>query len=127
VLGRTDLIDVIRTLPGDADGYRATLNRLHEPDPPTAIFALNDDLALGALHAISELGLSASDVSVVGYDNIRLAAHPLISLTTVDQSGDELGQSAVSMLIERIDGRTTVVHESTTPQLHVRRSTAAPR
>jgi LacI family transcriptional regulator len=125
--GRAAQIDVVRTAPGDSDGYRATLARLQEPNPPTAIFALNDDLALGALHTISELGLSAPDVSVVGYDNIRLAGHPLISLTTVDQSGDELGQRAVGMLIERIDGRTTARHESTTPQLHVRRSTAGPR
>jgi len=125
--GRAALIDVVRTTPGDTDGYRATLARLRKPDPPTAIFAVNDDLALGALHAISELGLAPSDVSVVGYDNIRLAGHPLISLTTVDQSGDELGQRAVGMLIERIDGRTTARHESTTPRLHVRRSTAAPR
>jgi LacI family transcriptional regulator len=125
--GRAALIDVVRTPPGDSDGYRATLARLRDPDPPTAVFAINDELALGALHAISELGLSASDVSVVGYDNVRLASHPLISLTTVDQSGDELGERAVGMLIERIDGRTTARHESTTPRLHVRASTAAPR
>lgn len=125
--GRGGLVDVIRTPPGEADSYQATRTRLLAPDPPTAIFAINDEVALGALRAISELGLSASDVSVVGYDNVLLASHPRISLSTVDQSGDELGQRAVRMLIERIQGRTTARHESTTPQLHVRASTAPPR
>jgi LacI family transcriptional regulator, galactose operon repressor len=124
--GHAGRIDVIRAARGDVDGRRATLARLQEPDRPTAILAINDDHALGALHALRELGLSTSDVSIVGYDNIRLAAHPLISLTTVDQSGDELGERAVGMLIERIGGRTTARHESTTPRLHVRGSTTAP-
>jgi LacI family transcriptional regulator len=121
--GHAGRIDVIRAARGDVDGRRAALARLQEPDRPTAILAINDDHALGALHALCELGLSTSDVSIVGYDNIRLAAHPLISLTTVDQSGDELGERAVGMLIERIGGRTTVRHESTTPKLHTRGST----
>jgi Periplasmic binding protein-like domain len=49
---------------------------------PTAIFAGHDQLAIGVLRAIAELGLGAEDVSVVGHDNINLAAHPRISLTT---------------------------------------------
>ena len=45
-------------------------------------------------------------MSVVGYDNTDLAAHPLIDLTSVDQQGVEMGEQAVTMLLERFQGRT---------------------
>lgn len=92
-------------------------------DPPTAVFAAHDMLAIGVLHAVADLGLTADDVSVVGFDNIRLASHPLISLTTVDQFGPEIGKTAVQLLMERIrDGRHTPTHRQVAPQLRIRRS-----
>jgi LacI family transcriptional regulator len=64
---------------------------------------------------------------VAGYDNTRLAAHPNIALTTVNQDGVVMGRMAGRLLLERIEGRTSPVHFSVIPSLVVRRSTAAAR
>jgi LacI family transcriptional regulator len=110
---------------GGYDGARELLSR----DPrPTAIFAGSDEAALGVLAALHEAGLSVpDDVSVAGYDNTRLAAHPNIALTTVNQDGVVMGRMAGRLLLERIEGRTSPVHFSVIPSLVVRRSTAAAR
>ncbi|WP_255954938.1 LacI family DNA-binding transcriptional regulator [Streptomyces odontomachi] len=115
---------VVRTGQTEADARLATLALLAGPDRPTAVFAGHDQLAVGALAAITELGLPPGEVSLVGYDNIDLAGHPAISLTTVDQSGTEMGRQAITMLLERIAGRTEPRRHTITPVLHVRRSTA---
>lgn len=104
----------------------ATLALLREEPRPTAVFAAHDSLAIGALAALADAGLTARDMSVAGYDNTRLAAHPLLSLTSVDQSGRDLGQRAVTMLLERIRGRDQPRHHTYTPHLVMRGSTAPP-
>lgn len=71
--------------------------------PPTAIFAANDQSAIGVYEAADELGLSIpDDVSVVGFDNISEAQY--LGLTTVDQCLSEMGYTAVQMLIQLING-----------------------
>ncbi len=108
---------------GEDDTYELTLTLLRGSDPPTAVFAGHDALAIDVLRAVAELGLTADDVSVVGYDDIQLAEHPLISLTTVDQFGIELGGAAIALLMERIrDGRRTPKHHQVAPRLRVRNS-----
>jgi len=67
------------------------------------------------------------EVSVVGYDNTDLAAHPLIDLTTVDQEGVEMGAQAATMLIERLQGRTERREYVATTSLRIRSSTTPPR
>ncbi|WP_223838601.1 LacI family DNA-binding transcriptional regulator [Saccharopolyspora pogona] len=124
--GRGRHIEVVRA-DSALDARRVTSELLASAARPTAIFAANDDLALEALHVVQERGLSASDLSVVGYDNVRLAGHPGVSLTTIDQSGDELGRRAVRLLLDRIGGRTEARREMTTPRLIVRNSTGRPR
>ncbi len=110
--------------PLEPEGYAAGLKLLSASVLPTAIFAGNDTLAIGALRARAELGLSAFDVSIVGYDNIDLASHPMMSLTTVDQFGRQSGSTAIKLLLERITaGRTQAVHEMIAPELRVREST----
>ncbi|UFU06546.1 LacI family DNA-binding transcriptional regulator [Ruania halotolerans] len=94
---------------------------------PTAIFAGNDTLAMGALRAVAAAGLGPEDVSVVGYDDITMASHPMISLTSVDQSGSKIGAEAVRLLLERIAGRTEAVQVEEQVHLRVRNSTARPR
>ncbi|MGC9395122.1 MAG: LacI family DNA-binding transcriptional regulator [Anaerolineae bacterium] len=75
------------------------------PDPPTAIFAANDQSALGVLDAANEAGLRIpDDLSVVGFDNIPLAMCSTPGLTTVDQSVSEMGYVATTMLIKLIQG-----------------------
>ena len=74
-------------------------------NPPTAIFAVNDQSALGVYQIAEELGLHIpSDLSVVGFDNISEAKH--LGLTTVDQFLFDMGYIAVQMLIKLINGET---------------------
>ena len=122
--GLGSLVQVVRAGPLESSARDATAALLAGEPRPTAIFAAHDELAIGALAAIEELGLTAREVSLVGYDNTQLAAHPAISLTSVDQSGLEMGIQAVTMLLERIAGRTEPSRRSMTPSLRVRGSTA---
>ena len=59
----------------------------------------------------------------MGYDNTDLAAHPLIGLTSVDQEGEEMGERAATMLLERFQGRTEPRQFVSTPSLQIRTST----
>ncbi|MFH9887496.1 LacI family DNA-binding transcriptional regulator [Streptomyces luteogriseus] len=71
----------------------------------TAVFASNDQMALGLLHALHESGRSVpGDVSVVGYDDIPEAAHFLPPLTTVRTDFAEIGTRSLRLLLDRIDG-----------------------
>jgi LacI family transcriptional regulator len=84
-------------------GYRCGLSLLKLENPPTAIFAANDQSALGVFQAAEELGIKIpQDCSVVGFDNISEAKH--LGLTTIDQFLEEMGYIAVQMLIKLIDG-----------------------
>jgi LacI family transcriptional regulator len=115
---------VIEIGPGENSAYQRTCNLLGNVDAPSAIFAGYDTLALGALRAIASMGLDSETVSVIGYDGIEIADHPLISLSTVDQSGIATGAKAVELLMERIHGgRTTPKHHQIEPVLRVRSST----
>ncbi|MEV0344823.1 LacI family DNA-binding transcriptional regulator [Nonomuraea sp. NPDC050680] len=120
-------IAMVATSYSEEGGHRGAYELLSRSPRPTAIFAGSDEAALGVLAALHEVALSVpGDVSVAGYDNTRLAAHPHIALTTVDQDGAVMGRTAGRLLLERIEGRTSAVHFSVTPTLVVRRSTAPP-
>lgn len=95
---------------------------LLDHEVPTAIFAGNDELALGALRAIDEFGLTTADVSVVGYDDVDIAGHPAVSLTSINQSGEAMGAQAIRLLLERIGGRTEPANFMVDPVLKIRRS-----
>lgn len=71
----------------------------------------------------SERGLN---ISVAGYDDVSIASHPSVSLTTVAQPGEAMGSRATELLLERIGGRTEAVHETYVPGLRIRNSTRAP-
>ncbi|MGC4974225.1 LacI family DNA-binding transcriptional regulator [Streptomyces sp. DT199] len=79
--------------------------RLARRPEVTAVFASNDQMALGLLHALHESGRSVpGDVSVVGYDDIPEAAHFLPPLTTVRTDFAEIGTRSLHLLLDRIDG-----------------------
>ena len=116
---------VVECVPSTERGaYDAARALLSSSDRPTAIFAGHDELAIGVLRAVAELGLGPSEMSVVGYDNVELARHPLVSLTTIDQCGTDAGRTSIRLLLERINGRTDPRHVYFQPELVVRRSTS---
>lgn len=87
-------------------GYRAAQQLLALDDPPTAIFACNDLMAVGAISAAVELGFQVpARLSVVGFDDIRLASFANPPLTTVAQPKYEMGVVAMTMLLERMRER----------------------
>jgi LacI family transcriptional regulator len=89
-----------------ADGYRAALDLLSRgacEARPTAILVINDLLAIGVLHAASELGLRVpADVSVAGFDDIEMAPYLNPALTTIRVNAEEVGRAAVRLILERV-------------------------
>lgn len=106
-------------------GYYAGLELLRFRDF-TAVFASNDQMALGFMHACREVGLEIPrDISVVGFDDIPEAAHFAPPLTTIRQNFGEIGRRAVSQLLGALQGES-LEHEQIRPELMLRQSTAAP-
>ncbi len=97
---------------------------------PTAIFAANDFMALQVLHQVLELGYRVpEDISVMGYDDIPLASHNSIQLSTIDVQITHGAHLAVMNLINLIDGiasDTQPVRMLLEPKLVIRSSTAPP-
>ena len=102
---------------------------LHARDRPTAVFAMNDMMAMQAMKAARLLGLSIpEDLSLVGFDDEGIVNTLLdVPLTTVAQDAVVLGKRAAEMLIERIEGHDGPPRREVVPtQLRVRSSTAPP-
>jgi LacI family transcriptional regulator len=101
-------VDSALIQPGDytrETGFHGAQHLFALANPPTAIFAANDQSALGVIDAASEACLRVpDDLSVVGFDNIPLAMCSVPGLTTVDQSVSEMGYVATTMLIKLIEG-----------------------
>ncbi len=95
---------------------------------PTAVFAANDELALGLIYAFHEARLSVPhDVSVVGFDDTPASRFYLPPLTTVRQNFAELGQRVVATLVAAVDGNGAPAPVSLPARLIIRESTATPR
>ncbi len=101
---------------------------LRQRDRPTAIFAMNDLLALLVLRAAAQVGLRVpDDLSVVGFDNLELTERVVPALTTVAQNTGLIGREAVRRLLAMIDGdRPERIFTLIPTRLIVRTSTAAP-
>ncbi|WP_290862101.1 LacI family DNA-binding transcriptional regulator [Hamadaea sp.] len=118
-------------LPGDwsaESGYRAGLRLADEPSC-TAVFAANDQMALGILRALHERGKSVpDDVSVVGFDDIPEANSFIPPLTTVHQDFAEVGRRCVQGVLRQIERAEHETGTTLVPtRLVVRASTAPPR
>lgn len=111
-------------------GFRTAVRLLGRPERrPTALFAVNDITAIGALSAAEELGLRVPiDLSLVGYDNTSIARLRHVWLTTVDNASHEVGRRAARCLLDRFEGAGGAgrVH-LTAPMLEVRGTTGPPR
>ncbi|MDM8519025.1 LacI family DNA-binding transcriptional regulator [Anaerolineales bacterium HSG6] len=105
-------------------GQHATKQLLALDTPPTAIFALNDRMAIGAIQTIQTHGLTVpQDIVVVGFDDIPAAADFIPSLTTVSQPSRALGRTAAQILLKLIAGKPVKDHEVILPaKLIIRQS-----
>ncbi|MBN1562296.1 MAG: LacI family DNA-binding transcriptional regulator [Anaerolineae bacterium] len=113
----------------DQAGYDAMQQFLSLDQPPTAIFAANDLLAIGALKAAQALGCRVPDqLSIVGMDDIYAAATTSPALTTVTKPKIENGVQAAKYLLERManQGSKTPRHTKIPCHLTIRESTAVP-
>jgi DNA-binding LacI/PurR family transcriptional regulator len=94
----------------------------------TAVFAGNDQMALGLVHGLSERGIRVpEDVSVIGFDDLPDARHFLPPLTTVRQDFHALGGRSVEALLAVLEGRDMPRRSLIAPELVVRQSSARPR
>ena len=108
-------------------GYAGATKLLGQPDRPTVIMCGNDVVALGALNAAADLGVSVpAEVSMVGFDDLPAAAWPLIRLTTVAFDLDAMARKAANLLVRRIEGEEPEPYEHAVFTSHlVRRGTLA--
>jgi len=114
----------------ELESGREAMRKLLELKPrPTAVFAANDPMALGAVYACRDAGLQVPrDISIVGAGNIEGQHHPNPFLTTIDWPRQELGRVAAGMLLEAIKnpGQPAPPSKVLEPRLLIRQSTAKP-
>ena len=107
-------------------GMKAAAEIIATDPKITAIFALNDKMALGAIRKLTELGRQVpADIAIVGFDDIPQAAFSIPSLTTVHQPLYEIGKQSCERLIELIHGKIDRVQEVIPIYLTVRESCGA--
>jgi Transcriptional regulators len=110
----------------EAGGYLRMQEMLSEKNRPTAIFAVYDTMAFGAMKAISDHGLKVpDDISIVGFDNVRESSYLNVPLTSVAPPVIEMSEIAVNTLMDRIekDNKNVVQYISLKPKLSVKEST----
>lgn len=106
------------------DGYSAMNRILSNPSPnPTAVLAINDMVAIGAMRAICDMGLKVpEDIAIVSLDQFLESEYLVPRLTALDQQNDYLGRLAITMLLSAISGVRETISISHTPQLIIRES-----
>lgn len=114
--------------PGDFtlhSGHKAAGVLIDRNERPTAIFCENDEMAIGAIQRLKQSGLRVpDDISVAGFDDIAFAPFSDPSLTTIAQPAEEFGSTAVSLLIDLLEGRIKKAPKVILPfELVVRAST----
>lgn len=110
------------------DGYSACARIFGKPNPPTALFCISDEIAVGCMSYLRSIKLRVpEDVSVIGFDDINLAAAVTPSLTTVRQPITEIGKKAAELLINIIENAPVDEKNVILPsELIIRESVAAP-
>jgi LacI family transcriptional regulator len=109
-------------------GADAAAQLLELADPPTAIFAFNDNMAIGAMQTARARGVRVPDeLSIVGFDDLEEAGIVTPALTTIRQPLAEMGRIAVSLLLRLLDNQPLeALHVELATRLIVRESTAPP-
>lgn len=111
----------------EQSGYQLATRLLSQPDPPDVIVTCNDNMAVGAYRAVNELGLAIpADVSIASFNDISVAQFLNPPLTTVRLPAEEIGETAVELLLERIAGRDLSRHVTIANRIIWRGSTRQP-
>ncbi len=107
-----------------ADGYRGAKNLLARGCEFTAIFAMADIMAIGAIRALRDAGLRVpEDVSVMGFDGLIIGQYTVPTLSTIRQSVDELAARSMEILLENIASPCKARHETVGVSVELREST----
>ncbi|MFD0713438.1 LacI family DNA-binding transcriptional regulator [Paenibacillus sp. GCM10027626] len=107
--------------------YQVTKEKVARFAPPEAIFAANDEMAIGCMRAIVEAGYRIPhDVAVIGHDDIKMAAFASVPLSTVRIHKEEIGKMAVKVLVDRVASKRKIpIRVEFPPKLVIRDSCGA--
>lgn len=104
-------------------GYNAAKLMLLQNDLPDAVFAGNDEMAIGAIEAFKQAGVKiGKDIAIVGFDDIQLAEYVTPSLTTVKQPMREMGSLAAQQIFQALNGNFLTEHILLETELIIRES-----
>ncbi len=130
LMQRHGLAECVRVAPGgvtEVDGLSAAEVVLGWDRLPQAIIAFNDRCAVGLMHGLRSAGVDVpGQISIVGYDDIPMAALPYIDLTTVGQDAHKTAQLAVERAIARLESQDSAGHDVLVPPYLVVRGTTKP-
>jgi len=111
-----------------ADGYQAVQKLLEQKRKFTAIYAMADVMAIGAIRALQDNGFAVpQQVSVIGMDGLEIGSYTIPTLTTVRQSVEELANRSVQLLRQQIEGQLSARHEVIPPTILQKESTKSNR
>jgi DNA-binding LacI/PurR family transcriptional regulator len=111
----------------DSMGYEGMMRLLELQDPPTAVFATSDVKAIGCLRALEECGINVPEqMSLVGFDDIRISPFIYPGLTTINQNTFKMGIRAAEMLNEYVPGEAgaSLTKDEIVPSLIIRGSSS---
>lgn len=95
-----------------SDGYYAMQRMMKKMPDVTAVFAMSDVMAIGAIRAIRDAGLRVpEDISVIGFDGIDIGNYMVPRLTTIRQHSEKIASRSVEIILKNIDGDMMAVHE----------------
>jgi len=106
-----------------AEGYRAARALLQRNPELTALFAMSDVMALGAIRALADAGKRVpEDISVIGFDGLQIGEYTLPRLSTVAQAVEQLAERSMDLLLRSIEEGASAVHEVVPVRLLLRES-----
>ena len=109
------------------EGYRAAKALMERNPNFTALFAMSDVMALGAIRALADAGKQVpEDISVIGFDGLQIGEYTLPRLSTVSQSVEQLAERSLCLLLQSIENGAQAQHEVVPVQLKLRESATEP-
>ena len=108
-------------------GYETARDFFSDHMEVTALFAMSDTVAVGAIRALRDLGRSVpEDISVVGFDGIDISRYTVPRLTTVEQPVDEIARRSVNLLLDMIENNASPRHVLVNAEFRRRESVSSP-